>query len=56
MQSPQSTSNRALIGTVIISIDPSRIFTNGMVTVTLFGVKMAATMRTIPTAVVASII
>ena len=41
---------------VIISMEPSRIFTNGMLTVTLFGIRMAAMMRTMPTAVVASII
>ena len=56
VQSPQSTSNRALIGTVVISTEPSRIFTKGMVTVTLFGVRMAAMMSIMPTVVVASII
>ena len=51
-----STSNNALSGTVFISTEPSRIFTSGMVVVTLFGVRMAAMMSTIPKEVQNSII
>ena len=39
---PQSTSNRAVRGTVVEVIVPSRMEISGMLTVTLFGVKMAA--------------
>ena len=42
---PQSTSSKAVRGTVVEVMVPSRIEMSGMLTVTDFGVKIAARMR-----------
>ena len=55
VQSPQSTSSRALTGTTTVENDPSRIENSGMETVTDFGVSIAAMIRIMPMVVVASI-
>ena len=52
---PQSTSSRAVSGTVVEVMVPSRMEINGMLTVTLFGVKMAAKIRIIQAKVAISI-
>ena len=52
---PHSTSNKAVIGTVVDVMVPSRMEINGMLTVTLLGVKIAAKIRIMQAKVAMSI-